>query len=151
MEWKTGFSLNCQTQRKRRNKKEERRRGQIPEKCVGQGGDGRRERFEGGGPNTWNQGEINLAGSGLSEVVIIAGGEMMIALTWECLLWAAQACSRAHMHAPTGGRTHSCKRRQVRLPHLNIIKHSQSHADALTQAHEHAHLNAFAVSVLTDN
>lgn len=76
MEWKTGFSLNCQTQRKRRNKKV-----QIPKKCVGQGGADRRERFEGGRGDTWNEGEINLAGSGLSDVVIIAGGEMMIALT----------------------------------------------------------------------
>lgn len=47
MEWKTDFSLNCQTQKKRRHKEEERRQGQIPEKCIGQGGDGRRERFEG--------------------------------------------------------------------------------------------------------
>lgn len=44
-----------------------------------------------GGRNIWNKGEINLAGSGLSEVVIIAGGEMMIALMWWCLLWAARA------------------------------------------------------------
>lgn len=65
----------------------------MPKKCIGHACDGRRERFQGGGLNTWKEGEINLAGSGLSEVVIIAGGEMMIALMWECLLWAAKACS----------------------------------------------------------
>lgn len=73
----------------------------MPEKCFGQGGNDRRERFEGGRPNIWNKGEINLAGSGLSEVVIIAGGEMMIALMWECLLCAAKACRL---------RTHKCAR-----------------------------------------
>lgn len=65
---------------------------------------------------------------------------MMIALTWECLLWAAKACSCAHMHARIDGRTHSCKHRQVVLAHTNIINYSQSHPDALTQAHEHTHL-----------
>lgn len=52
-----------------------------------------------GGRNIWNKGEINLAGSGLSEVVIIAGGETMIALMWWCLLWAARACLSARVHA----------------------------------------------------
>lgn len=85
----------------------------MPKKCIGQGGDGRRERFEGGGLNTLKEGEINLARSGLSEVVIIVGGEMMIALMWECLLWAAKACSCAHMHAHTHGYTHLCKNRKV--------------------------------------
>lgn len=82
---------------KEEQRKAERRRRQIPGKCVGQGGEGKRD----GGWHTWNEGEINLAGSGLSDVAVIAGGEMMIALTWDCSLWAAKARSLAHMHAQT--------------------------------------------------
>lgn len=77
----------------------------MPKKCIGQGGDGRRERFEGGGLDPLKEGEINLARSGLSEVEIIAGGEMMIALMWECLLWVA--------HTPTHGSIYFCKNKTV--------------------------------------
>lgn len=37
-----------------------------------------------GGRTQRIRGEINLAASGLSEVAIIAGGEMMIALVQDC-------------------------------------------------------------------
>ncbi len=137
---------------KQKQQKEESIQGQMPEKSVGQGGEGSRERFQGGGPNTWNEGEINLAGSGLSKVVIIAGGEMMIALIWDCLLLAPQACSRAHMHGWTDTHTHTCANvHKSGWLHMIITMHSQSHPEALThEAHEHAQLNAFAVSLLTD-
>lgn len=77
--------MNCQTQKKTRYKEKRKEdEDKYQRISIGQGGDGRRERFERGGPNTWNEGEIHLAGSGLSEVVIIAGAEITIALTWDC-------------------------------------------------------------------
>lgn len=92
--------------------------------------------LRGWGGDTWIEGEINLAGSGLSEVVIIAGGEMMIALIWECLLWAAKACSCAHVHARTDGRTHSHKHRQV-----GAFEYYKELKKKVTRTHSHKHMN----------
>lgn len=54
------------------------------------------------------------------------------------------------MHTSTSARTRKHRQVVFGLAHVNIIKYSQTHPDALAQAHEHAHSNAFAVSVLTD-
>lgn len=138
MEWKTGISPNCQTQRKKRNKErqkedEDKYQRNALVRVVTTGGRDLRE-----GDQTRNEGEINLAGSGLSEVVIIAGGEMMIALTWKCLLWAAMARSCAHMHARIDRRTRSWKRRKVGLSsyeYYNAPTKSPRHTNTVTWTH----------------
>lgn len=65
---------------------------------------------------SWKEGEINLTVSGLSGVVVIAGGETMIALTYECLLCSATARSCAQMHA------HRCT--HWHPSNVNVIKYS---------------------------
>lgn len=65
---------------------------------------------------SWKEGEINLTVSGLSGVVVIAGGETMIALTYECLLCSATARSCAQMHA------HRCT--HWHPSNVNVMKYS---------------------------
>lgn len=77
MEWNTGFSLHCQT----RQKEEDAQEKEDEDKCQ------RNALVRvviAGGRDLSVRGEINLVRSGLWEVVIIEGGEMMITLMWEC-------------------------------------------------------------------
>lgn len=104
------------------------------------------ERFEQGGWALGKEGEINLVRSGLSEVVIIAGGEMMIAWMWECSLWPAMACSHAHTLPGTHTHTPTYTRRRG----IFGLKYYRTYPDRLTQAHKCTPSNAFAISVLTD-
>lgn len=118
--WKTGFSLKKGGTMRRAKKMRTNTRKLRWSGCWWLGG---REE-EGGRLNTWKEGEINLAGSGLSKVVIIAGGEMMIALTRERSLRAAKACSCAHVHAQT---------------HPNPTGILLTRVPKVTQTHTHSH------------
>lgn len=71
-------------------------RGKYHKKSDGQAGDSGRERLQRRGPNTWNEREINLSGSGLSEVVKI--GEAHILIAWTTYCETAQARSYASAH-----------------------------------------------------
>lgn len=76
---------------------------------------------------------------------------MMIALMWECLLWAAKACSCA-LHTCMSTRTPTHTQMQAHCLWVGAYEYkegySQTHPDSLSKAQEHA--TAFALSVLTD-
>lgn len=95
-------------------------------------------------PSTRNEGEINLVRSGLSETLIIARGEMMIALMWEGFLSAvtAHSCTHTLSHIPTSKHRQSVFR-------LRSYKRANKFYQTASREHikRKKQFNAFAPSI----